>query len=465
MLFNSLEYLFFFLPLVLALFYILRNTVSYRAAKLWLVFASFAFYSYWKPEHLPLILASICINFSFAKGLCSAKLRPAARKLLFLTGCAFNLLLLCYFKYLGFILENIPLTTDLSSFSKIILPLGISFFTFQQIAYLADCYASPSEEYSFSDYCLFIAFFPQLIAGPIVHHKEMMPQFEDSSASQTLWTNMYSGLFFLSLGLVKKLGIADSFATIANAGYSAPDSLNFLTAWGTSLSYTIQLYCDFSGYTDMAIGSALLFGIRLPINFNSPYASLDIQDFWRRWHITLGRFLRDYIYIPLGGSRKGFTRTLCNLFLTFLIGGLWHGAGWTFILWGAMHGAALVIHRIWKAAGHTMPKACAWLVTFFFVHCAWVIFRAPTVQDAFTVLHKMILPTDIHLAPLSSAQLWILPALLYVLFDTFFKNSQRLEHKLSPRLLNTAVILVLFWCGAGFLLQQNHFSEFLYFQF
>ena len=270
------------------------------------------------------------------------------------------------------------------------LPLAISFFTFQQIAYLIDSYRGETAEYDFLSYALFVTFFPQLIAGPIVHHREMMPQFASRWALVARHGNILRGLFIFGIGLFKKVAIADTFAIWAIEGFDGGRQLDFFAAWATSLSYTFQLYFDFSGYCDMAMGAALLFNIRLPLNFSSPYKALDIQDFWRRWHMTLSRFLRDYLYIPLGGSRRSEGKTYFNLMATFVLGGLWHGASWMFVIWGALHGAALVAQRLWRSFGHPLPKAVAWLVTFLFVTVAWVFFRAKTMDDALRVLRGMV---------------------------------------------------------------------------
>ena len=311
-------------------------------------------------------------------------------KKILIFGISTNLLLLGYFKYSDFFIENINLTFG-GNFTPLhlALPLAISFFTFQQIAYLVDSYRKETEKYDFLNYALFITFFPQLIAGPIVHHKEMMPQFEINKSKYINHKNIDMGIFIFSMGLFKKVIIADTFASWATTGFDVAEKLNLIEAWSTSLSYTFQLYFDFSGYTDMAIGVALLFNIRLPINFNSPYKAMDIQDFWRRWHITLSRFLRDYIYIPLGGNRKGKVRTYANLLGTFILGGLWHGAGWTFIFWGFLHGIALVIHRLWSGLGFRLWRWVAWIITFNFINISWIFFRAKEWDDAIKVLSAM----------------------------------------------------------------------------
>jgi len=263
------------------------------------------------------------------------KRREVNRKFILTAGIAANLLLLAYYKYTHFILENVNLVFGTNYvIPHIVLPLAISFFTFTQIVYLVDSYRGETAEYDLLNYSLFVTFFPHLIAGPIVHHRQIMPQFASRWTLAKRYPNILKGLFIFSIGLFKKVAIADTFAVWADVGFDGGQQLTFFAAWATSLSYTFQLYFDFSGYCDMAIGASLLFNIWLPINFNSPYKALDIQDFWRRWHITLSNFLRDYLYIPLGGNRRSASRTSINLFVTFVLGGLWHGATWMFVIWG-----------------------------------------------------------------------------------------------------------------------------------
>ncbi len=318
------------------------------------------------------------------------RIKVARNSLLFI-GVAVNLGLLGYFKYSDFLIGNINyvLVADIKLLN-LALPLAISFFTFQQIAYLVDSYRHETKEYDFLNYAIFVTFFPQLIAGPIVHHKEMMPQFLSASSKVINYRNISLGLFIFTMGLFKKVVIADSFSEWANLGFDTATVLNFFEAWATSLSYTFQLYFDFSGYTDMAIGLALLFNIRLPINFNSPYKAVNIQDFWRRWHITLSRFLKDYVYVPLGGNRVKNIRIYGNLLGTFVLGGIWHGAGWTFVFWGGLHGLALILHRVWSLLGIKMWRWFAWLITFNFINVAWVFFRANDWADAMKVLKGMV---------------------------------------------------------------------------
>lgn len=389
MLFNSYEFIFAFLPFAFAVYFVLQHYGMEFEARVSLVLTSLFFYSWWNIAYLPLILISIFVNYFLGKRLCGDKTQLVSRtkKVLLFVGVVFNLGLLCYFKYADFFIENFnSLSGSGISSLNLALPLAISFFTFQQIAYLVDSYRGEAKQADFVTYAAFVSFFPQLIAGPIVHNKEMIPQFLSKSNRKIDYGNIAVGLFIFSIGLFKKVAIADTFAVWATTGFDVATTLQFVEAWITALSYSFQLYFDFSGYTDMAIGIALLFNIRLPANFNSPYKALDLQDFWRRWHITLSRFLRDYLYIPLGGNRNGEIATYTNLMITFLLGGLWHGAGWTFVFWGFLHGFGLCVNRAWKRIGIRLWASVAWLITFLYVVVAWVFFRAEEWADAIKVL-------------------------------------------------------------------------------
>ena len=392
MLFNSYAFIFVFLPITFFIYFYLNHKRLTEASKGFLVFSSLFFYSWWNIVYLPIILSSMLFNYVIGNALNKERDSDKFSKKSLLTfGIVSNIALLGYFKYTDFLIDNINLISDANIPTlDLALPLAISFFTFQQISYLVDSYKQETKEYDFLNYSLFVTFFPQLIAGPIVHHKEMMPQFANKRNMIKSPKHIAMGLFIFSIGLFKKVVIADTFSVWATAGFDTTTTLSLFEAWTTSLSYTFQLYFDFSGYTDMAIGIALLFNIKLPINFNSPYKATDIQDFWRRWHITLSRFLKDYIYIPLGGNRKGEFRTYTNLMSTFIIGGIWHGAGWTFVFWGFLHGIALVIHRIWNGLGFKMWTWLAWLITFNFINIAWVFFRAKNWDSAINVLSSMI---------------------------------------------------------------------------
>ena len=391
MLFNSYFYIFCFLPAVFVIYFYLNKKRLTTASKGFLVFASLVFYIWWKIEYLPLILGSILFNFTLGVSLAKqSEHRKVSRKTLLIIGIVANVGLLGFYKYTDFFIGNVNFVFNQAiPLLDLTLPLAISFFTFQQIAYLVDSYRGETQDHDFLHYAVFVTFFPQLIAGPIVHHKEMMPQFDNIRNKVINSKNISRGMFIFAAGLFKKVVIADTFALWATNGFDHAVTLNFMDAWVTSLSYSLQLYYDFSGYTDMAIGAALFFNIKIPINFNSPYRALDIRDFWRRWHITLSRFLRDYVYIPLGGNRQGSFRTASNLMATFIIGGLWHGAGWTFVFWGFLHGLAIVIHRLWNSFGYRCNRVIAWFITFNFVNIAWVFFRANNWPDAIKVLRGM----------------------------------------------------------------------------
>jgi len=473
LLFNSYEFIFAFLPITFFIYFYLTSKRLITGAKGFLVFASLFFYSWWNIVYLPLILASMLFNYAIGSSITKESEHKKINKKSLLTfGIVANLLLLGYFKYADFFISNINLVSN-SNFDllHLVLPLAISFFTFQQIAYIVDSHRGETKEYDFLNYALFVTFFPQLIAGPIVHHKEMMPQFAQTSNFVKKYKNIALGLFIFSIGLFKKVVIADTFAVWATNGFDKAEILNLIEAWATSLSYTFQLYFDFSGYTDMAIGVALLFNIKLPINFNSPYKAINIQDFWRRWHITLSRFLKDYIYIPLGGNRLGSFRTYSNLMATFILGGLWHGAGWTFVFWGFLHGFALVIHRVWQKLGYRLYTWLAWFITFNFINIAWVFFRAKEWDDAIKVLGGMVgfggvgnLKAMIQFGEVDKMTfLTIILVFIIAFVSFFFKNStQILTHKLD---LSKKLVLFIAFLLSLSILSLSKISEFLYFNF
>lgn len=398
MLFNSVPFLFGFLPATLLLFYLAARWQGARAALGVLVLASLFFYGWWEPAFLWLILGSVGFNLLIGRSL---RARPARSGRALLTiGVSGNLALLGWFKYAGFLSLNLRhMGLGLPELVDITLPIGISFYTFQQIAYLVDVYrAPPHRPYRALDYSLFVVFFPQLIAGPIVHHRQVLPQFARASTFSPQARNVAIGLSIFMLGLGKKLLIADPMATQATPIFEAAEAgmrLDALDAWRGTLAYSLQLYFDFSGYSDMAIGLARLFGIRLPLNFDAPYRARNIIDFWRRWHITLSHFLRDYLYIPLGGNRQGPWRRHVNLMITMLLGGLWHGASWNFVLWGGLHGLYLVINHLWQRLGPrprfgALGLACSRLLTLFAVCMAWVLFRAETFDGAMAMYAAML---------------------------------------------------------------------------
>lgn len=482
MLFNSYEFIFLFLPITLVIYFLLNRYNKNKCAKAWLVIASLYFYSYFNRMYLILIAISILINYFIGKRLSNNKVDIVQRRILLIFGVVFNLGILGYFKYYDFFVENINIVFK-SNFHllHIILPLGISFFTFQQLSFVVDMYKRYHLIYDFLDYCLFVTFFPQLIAGPIVLPTEMLPQFEAESNKKINWENMNRGLYVFSIGLAKKVIIADTIANFANAGFDMMDKLNFIEAWLTSVSYTLQLYFDFSGYCDMAMGIALMFNIVLPANFNSPYKSTNIQEFWKKWHMTLGRFMTNYLYIPLGGNRKGELKTLRNLFIVFLASGIWHGAGWNFIIWGMLHGICILIHRIWKNSGRKLNKLVGWFITINLVNIFWVFFRARTVADAIKVIKGMfdidsliiivsnpreILEMTKIFRELTKGDIGNELNLCFVIFSMilafFFKNSLEKGKSFNFKISNSLEIVLYFW-GGVFLMTRV--SEFLYFNF
>ena len=395
MLFSSYTFLFQFLPATVLAFAAARRH-SPRAGILVLAGASLFFYGAWQPVYLLLLLTSVAINF----GLGLRMEDPLRRRATGTFGVVLNLALLCYFKYTNFILDSLnALTGAPLPFVNIILPLGISFFTFQQIAYLVDVMRGAKVERDIVSYTLFVSFFPHLIAGPLVHHAEMIPQFKRGRTGRSS-VLAARGLAIFAAGLFKKVVIADNLAQFVSPVFTHLDAGGAVTtpwAWLATLAYTLQIYFDFSGYSDMAVGLALLFGIRLPVNFRSPYKATSIVDFWRRWHITLSRFLRDYLYIPLGGNRLGEPRRYLNLIVTMLLGGLWHGAGWTYLAWGGLHGAYLAVNHFWQRLTHgtrassaALTKLAGWVVTFAAVVVAWVFFRAATFAGAWRMIRAMV---------------------------------------------------------------------------
>lgn len=426
MLFNSFVFIFLFLPLTLAGYFLLNRFHKYEWAKGWLVVASLYFYAFFNPSYLPIILSSIVINYSIGSALVkNTGWFLAHRKILLVAGVLFNLGLLGYFKYTDFFIENINALFATSFLLKnILLPLGISFFTFQQTAFVVDCFNRKGRLPSFFDYCNFVTFFPQLIAGPIVLPEEMLPQFASEENRRVKYKNLVDGLFIFGLGLVKKVLIADSVAVFANAGFGLQvEHFTMAEAWLISISYTMQLYFDFSGYCDMAIGIGRMFNINLPLNFNAPYRAVNFQDFWRRWHMTLNRFLTQYVYIPLGGSRVKERQVFLNILLVFFISGIWHGAGWTFIIWGILHGVGVMICRRWKNTGGKMPSWLGMFVTFFFVNILWVLFRADTLHQAWVIIRSMFDNLNLTLTPVFTSHLpSILPNMtnMLILFGAIF---------------------------------------------
>jgi len=387
MLFNSYYFIFLFLPAVFLGFFCIDRKHLFSMKALWCIAASVFFYSFWNVENLPFIALSIAINYTasiLTRRTLVARRIDWAKSVLFV-GIALNVGILVYFKYCAFFVGILNDIFNVSyKFQNKELPLGISFFTFQQIIYLVDIYKNRIEQVDIKNYVLCVCFFPHLIAGPIIRYQHLLPQLTDPAVFRVRPAALATGLGFFILGLAKKVLLADTLAPLADPVFASVASgpVSPGDAWFAALAYTMQLYFDFAGYSDMAVGLGLLFGIELPVNFNSPYKATGPIDFWRRWHISLSTFLRDYLYIPLGGSRAGRCRQYANLLVTMLIGGLWHGAGWNFILWGALHGVGLVANHLWRGLGSReqrarwLPAYLSRILTFLFIVWGWVLFRA-----------------------------------------------------------------------------------------
>jgi len=469
MLFTSSIFLYLFFPVVLAAYLLLGrfSKTSWPIIHL-LILASFVFYGYQNPYNIALLSFSIIVNFFIAQ---TIELKQVYSKLAFVLGVVFNLGLLFYFKYTNFMLDNISFLTDQSfTHFNIVLPLAISFYTFQQIAFLVDTYTCKTDSIHFRDYVLFVTFFPQLIIGPIVHHSEMMPQFKRPSFGKVNWNNFITGAFFLFSGIAKKLFIADPMGTYVDKIYNAAgagEPILFTAAWISTLAFTIQIYFDFSGYTDMAIGLAKIFGIDLPINFNSPYKAPSVAEFWHRWHMTLSRWLRDYLYIPLGGNERGLRRNIINVFIVFFLGGLWHGAAWTFIIWGLLHSVGVSLSHAFKHFRITPPKILGIAVTFVFVAVLWVLFRAQTITIALSIYSALFsLPTQWAM-PEDNAPFVIMAMALLIIFclpntHTAVPVTKILFTKL-PKAAQFCIILVVWLSLAAFNLDSS--AEFIYFDF
>lgn len=395
MLFSSLVFILAFLPISFVGYHALRLSGRQALAKAWTVACSLFFYGWWDWRYVALVCGSIAANFAWSRAM---ERRPDKSKIMLLTGIGTNLLLLAYYKYANFFVQTVDGLTGAGwHIAHIVLPLAISFYTFQQIAYLIESHREGRAADSFVDYALFVLFFPHLIAGPITHHKEMLPQFATLGAGRLPRSYVQVGTIVFVLGLAKKVLLADGFAMLADPAFGAVRDGAVLSAgdaWLGALSYTLQLYFDFSGYSDMAIGLGLMFGVLLPVNFSSPYKATSIVEFWRRWHISLSRFLRNYLYIALGGNRHGTARRYANLLVTMALGGLWHGASWTFVLWGTLHGLYLVINHAWgalapKGGTGAAGRVLGWLLTMVAVVIAWVLFRAESFGSASSVLLSM----------------------------------------------------------------------------
>ncbi len=485
MLFNSYIFVLFFLPAVILGYFLLNRVRLYRAAMLYLLGMSLWFYGYFNKWYLLIMLGSIALNYLSYLGMRKFADNKSLKKLIAVSAVAINIGALFYFKYYDFFIENLNAVFKTDFVLKnILLPLGISFFTFQQLSFVIDAYKGELPKYSFIDYACFVTYFPQLVAGPIVTHDELVPQFANQEKKRFDWDNFTKGLYAFVLGLSKKVLIADMVGNVANYGFANIEQLDSLASITVMLAYTVQIYFDFSGYSDMAIGMGRMMNIELPLNFNSPYKACNINDFWDRWHITLTRFFTKYVYIPLGGNRKGVARTYINIMLVYLVSGIWHGANWTFIFWGICHGAFCVLTRACKKSISKIPKAFGWIVTFAFVNIMWIFFRAESMSDAFLLISRIFtggfggINSELCGSIMSAewnflaAQIGALASHSYVILAgyivlpilgaVFCKNVYERMQALKPSVFNTVLTsLLLVLCIMSF----AGVSTFLYFNF
>jgi alginate O-acetyltransferase complex protein AlgI len=475
MLFNSYEFIFLFMPVTVAGFALLSSR-QHKLALLWLTGVSFAFYAYWDWHSLWILVASMGFNFVCSLAIERSTGNVSKRWLTF--GIAGNLLALGIFKYAGFAVEIVnEIASTHFERPDITLPLGISFFTFTQIAYLVDVYRRLTADRDPARYALFVSWFPHLIAGPILHHKPTMAQFADADVARLRTINWIVGLSFFSIGLAKKLLLAEPLGAVASPLFEVAQTeiISSAAAWIATLAYTFQLYFDFSGYSDMAVGLSLLFGVRIPVNFLSPYKATSIIDFWRCWHISLSTFLRDYLYIPLGGNRKGELRRYVNVLFTMLLGGLWHGASWNFVVWGGLHGVYLLINHAWRRfAGVSLGPYLSGALTFFAVVIAWVFFRSADLATAHRMLVAMASLSQ--LADLPAVSIWRTAALLsgaaaicfllpnsVEITDRILRALQQ-PHEAAGRWAYVSMALLGLAFGIG-VVRLGKASAFLYFQF
>jgi D-alanyl-lipoteichoic acid acyltransferase DltB (MBOAT superfamily) len=478
MLFNSYPFIFLFLPVAWAGYFLLGRFSNWWPI-IWLALASLVFYSVSSWQFVALLLVSVAFNYVIGSLLIRSQLTSTLRFAVLTAGVAGDLLVLGYFKYGGFLATNLNtlFSTELSV--NVLLPVGISFYTFTQIAFLVDAYRGAVARYGLPHYALFVTYFPHLIAGPILHHKDMIPQFEQQRSKRPNPHLVRCGLIFFSIGLFKKTCLADGIQPFVALAFGVTPP-SFDQAWIGTLAYTFQLYFDFSGYSDMAIGISLMFGIFLPFNFNSPYKATSIIDFWRRWHMTLSRFLRDYLYIPLGGNRRGVALRYVNLMVTMALGGLWHGAAWTFVAWGVLHGAYLCVNHAWNRFRPNIPRTlagpaniAALVLTFLSVAVAWVFFRADSITSAMAILSRMAMP-DVFVYG-DRERLAATYVILCGMIALFAPNTQQLlgyDHagrKVGISFAGEAGSARLFYAAAcllafGILGIQKH-SEFIYFRF
>ncbi|MBF0467004.1 MAG: MBOAT family protein [Nitrospirae bacterium] len=470
MLFNSFFYMFAFLPLSVLGFFVLNKLHLTLFSRIWLVAASLFFYSWWNINYLPLLIGSILFNYSVLTLLSKESYSNTivTRKRLMIFGIAVNVAFLGYFKYTNFFISTFNQVTNANiGLLSLIFPLGISFFTITQITFLVDCYEGLVKKTNLLNYSLFVTFFPHLIMGPILHHKDMMPQFDSLRAKVFNKQNLVRGLLLFTIGLIKKVGIADMFSSWADYGFDTASTLTLAGAWKTSLSYSLQLYFDFSGYTDMALGSSLMLNINLPINFNSPYKARNFIEFWQKWHISLTNFITTYLYSPiLKYSKKiTFRRAMLSTYIAMLIAGLWHGASLLYISFYLLTATGLVVNHTWRKRKRKMNGILATILTFNFVNIFLVLFRAKSYEAALKVLRGMAGLTGLGLESFRSDILQYGAIFIFLMVCFFSKNSMELSDIKTPSLKIVLISLCLLITSVIIMIEKNMASEFLYFNF
>lgn len=465
MLFNSYVFLFLFLPITLIFYFYLLKQKLVLGSKIFLVIASLFFYGYWNINYIFLLLLSIFVNYGVGLTLINDTKIKISRKAVLLFGILFNIGLLGYFKYTDFFIENFNWIFSTNfSLLHLVLPLAISYFTFQQIAFLIDSYRYETKEYEFLDYLVFITFFPQLLMGPIMYHKEIFPQFKNVWNFKIKWENIALGLFIFSIGLAKKTLLGDPLTDYAQNAFNHAQDLSMIEAWYASISYVLSYYFDLSGYADMAIGIGKMFNINIPINFNSPYKARNFADYWQRWHITLSRFLSDYVYKILGGSRRGTKLMYLNIMITFFISGFWHGAGWTFVVWGIINGIFVVIAHMMKKLNIKMNYFIAWGLMFLGLIVTRILFVSSSFSDAWYVTYTLFDISNLRFTDLPYADKWFQTTYIFIglILVLFFKNSTEISNNFKPNkkyLIYTILLL------SASLFTFTKAKAFLYFQF
>lgn len=464
MLFNSYTFIFLFFPIVLFVYFHLGESKRSEWANVWLVIASLFFYGYWEISFLPLLIGSILINYWISGGILSGKEmgKHSTAKRFFGLGLAFNLGLLVWYKYMDFFITNINRFGTHIPLLNLVLPLGISFFTITQVLYLLDCYAGVAKDHDFVHYALFVSFFPHLLSGPILYHKQMMTQFQNETLRRLDWENLARGLSLFIIGLAKKVLIADSFISFVKAGFDKPEGLTMVMAWLTAVAYMMQLYFDFSGYSDMAVGLARMMNLEIPINFNAPYRATSLIAFWQRWHISLTNAITACVYMPVLRSFKSltFVTMVFSAFVAFFVVGIWHGAGWKYVAYALFHSSGIVVNHLWRHYHWWMPKLLGRILTLIWILAGFLIFRADNLHMAGKMFMAIIggYGIEVSMPVTQSIKMMLVLAVLLVIYCPTSNELVKRQPSYSAMFVLAAML--------GYaVINLSSISEFLYFQF